>query len=601
MSNSISSMRKQSKSDPVGDVWEVSKPKTDVVLTEIIRNRLVALTQEMAKTMVRTAFNPLLYEVQDFSVTVMSASGEMWAETPGVIVFSRTFPDAVRSGIRRWQGQFEEGDVLIANDPFETGTHISDTSIYVPIFFEGKLVAFCGVAAHWADIGGKNPGGWCPDTTDTFQEGICFRHQKLVAGGVRNEALWDMIADNVRLPETVRGDLEAQIASCLQGIRGIQSLCSKYSAETVESAMRQVIADTDRAMRAVIAELPDGEWNASLRLDFDGIDPDGDFLICLKTVIEGDRVRMSLHGSSPTTRGPVNLPAPCSIGILSCTLKGILMPLDPTNDGHFRCVDVELPPDSIINPCRPAPTDSFGYAVEILHELTIRCFSSLLPQRCQAGSYQLTFLGIARNASADGPGFVINDNVHGGNGAHVNADGQTMMLPGNGDLPINPVEVLETRYPILLERVELIPESAGHGEFRGGMGLTREYRMLTGGAYLNFVNENTKDPTTRGLNGGENGRTSQLVINPGTESASTHTVRFAGYGPMPAGTVLHAQSGGGGGWGAPSKRDPSQVLADVRNEFLTEEEARSIYKVSVHRKARGWVLDESDTARLRAV
>jgi len=154
---------------------------TPIVLTEIIRNRLVALTQEMAKTLVRTAFNPLLYEVQDFSVTILSAEAEIWAETPGVIVFSRTFPDAVRAGIRRWQGRFTEGDVMIANDPFETGTHISDTSVYVPIFQAGALVAFCGVAAHWADIGGKNPGGWCPDTTEVYQEGICFKHQKLVA------------------------------------------------------------------------------------------------------------------------------------------------------------------------------------------------------------------------------------------------------------------------------------------------------------------------------------------------------------------------------------------------------------------------------------
>jgi N-methylhydantoinase B len=575
--------------------------KTDVVLTEIIRNRLVALTQEMAKTMVRTAFNPLLYEVQDFSVTIMSATGEMWAETPGVIVFSRTFPDAVRAGIRRWQGKFDDGDVLIANDPFETGTHISDTSVYVPIFFEGRLVAFCGVAAHWADIGGKNPGGWCPDTTDVYQEGICFRHQKLVAAGIRNEGLWDLIADNVRVPETVRGDLEAQLASCLQGTRGVHSLCAKYGAATVEGAMAQVIGATDRAMRTAIGRLPDGEWSASLRLDFDGIDPDGDFLICLKTTIEGERVRMSLHGSSPTARGPVNLPAPCSVGILSCVVKGILMPLDPTNDGHFHCVEIDLPPNSIINPSRPAPTDSYGYAVEVLTELTLRCFGHVLPERCPAGSYQLTFLGFARSADDRGPGFVVSDSVHGGNGAHCDADGQTLMLPGNGDLPINPVEVLETRYPIRLERVELIPDSAGAGTFRGGMGLTRQYRILADGASLNFVSENTKDPTSLGVDGGGDGKISRLVINPGAEDEALHTIRFAGYGPIPAGTVFRAQSGGGGGWGPPGERDPARVLADLRNEYVGEDEARQVYKVAARREGRNWVLDEAATARLRAL
>jgi len=137
---------------------------TDVVLAEIIRNRLVATTQEMAKTLIRTAFNPLLYEVQDFGVVILSAEGDMWAESPGVMVFSQGFPEAVRAGIHRWNGAFAEGDVLAVNDPFETGTHISDTNIYMPVFVEGVLVAFAGVAAHWADIGGHHPGGWSPDT-----------------------------------------------------------------------------------------------------------------------------------------------------------------------------------------------------------------------------------------------------------------------------------------------------------------------------------------------------------------------------------------------------------------------------------------------------
>src|SRR5882757_5049184 len=171
-------------------VGERNMADIDVVLAEIIRNRLVAATEEMAKTLIRTAYNPLLYEVQDFAVTIMSAEGDIWAETPGVIVFSQAFPDAVKSGIRRWEGRFEEDDVLIVNDPFETGTHISDTNIYMPVFYDGQLIAFCGNAAHWADVGGKSPGGWCADTTDMFQEGLCFRHQKIVAAGIRNEGLW---------------------------------------------------------------------------------------------------------------------------------------------------------------------------------------------------------------------------------------------------------------------------------------------------------------------------------------------------------------------------------------------------------------------------
>src|ERR1700761_5507952 len=226
----------------------------DVVQTEIIRNQLVSATEEMAKTLIRTAYSPLLYEVQDFGATIMSATGDMWAETPGVIVFSQTFPQAVRSGIACWKGKFDDGDVLIVNDPFESGTHISDTDLYMPVVVDGEVVAFCGMAAHWADVGGKNAGGWCPDTTDMFQEGLCFRHQKIVAAGVRNEGLWSLIADNVRVPVTVHGDMEAQIAACRKGVERVKATCAKYGRETVKAAMAHVIEATDKSMRAAIAK-----------------------------------------------------------------------------------------------------------------------------------------------------------------------------------------------------------------------------------------------------------------------------------------------------------------------------------------------------------
>ena len=161
----------------------------DVVTAEIVRNGLTSAALEMNKTLVRTAYNPLLYEVQDFGLGLISAEGLLWAEAPGVTVFLGAMPDTVKTGIEKWGRDFAEGDVLIANDPYLTGTHISDTSVYVPVFHEGELVAFAIATAHWADIGGKTPGGWCPDSTDVYQEGLCFTHQKLVNAGTPNQDL----------------------------------------------------------------------------------------------------------------------------------------------------------------------------------------------------------------------------------------------------------------------------------------------------------------------------------------------------------------------------------------------------------------------------
>ena len=184
----------------------------DAITTEVIRGGLAAAALEMNRTIVRTAHNPLLYEVQDFGLGIVGADGRLWAEAPGIAGFISALSDTVRSGIEvHGLTGFREGDVLIVNDPYLTGTHISDTSVYSPVFHEGVLIAFAIVTAHWADIGGKSPGGWAPDTTDVYQEGICFTHQRLIRAGEPNDELMGFIETNVRVPELVRGDLAAQL------------------------------------------------------------------------------------------------------------------------------------------------------------------------------------------------------------------------------------------------------------------------------------------------------------------------------------------------------------------------------------------------------
>lgn len=574
--------------------------KIDVVLTEIIRNRLVAATEEMAKTLIRTAYNPLLYEAQDFSITIMSATGDMWAETPGVIVFSQAFPDAIRAGIKRWGDKFEEGDVLIVNDPFETGTHISDTNLYMPTFHDGKLVAFCGIAAHWADIGGKSPGGWCPDTTDMYQEGMCFRHQKIVAAGKKNEALWDFIEDNVRVPVIVKGDLEAQIAACQQGVARIKALCGKYGSEVLQSSMNYVIEETDKAMRKEMSKLPEGEYGASIRLDSDGVDPDGEFLVCLKVTVQKDRILFSLNGSSPTAKGPINLPAPCTRGILASSIKGLLMPYDPCNAGHTKCLDFELPTSTIINPERPAPTDSYGYVVGCLMELMFRCFANILPDRCPAGGYQLCGGFVTRTQPEFGKPFILTDPLHGGNGATQDGDGPTNQLIGNGDLPNNPIEVMETRHPVLIDQIKFMPEMGGVGKFLGGKGVCKDYHFLEEGCYAALVTENTIDVTAKGINGGGNGRSGYFVFNPGTANEKFYNKRVASVGPFPKGTVFRVITGGGGAWGPAHERDPQLVLADIRNGFINPATAKTVYNVVVTQEDGEWIIDQKQTQKLRA-
>ena len=573
----------------------------NVVTAEIIRNALTAAALEMNKTLVRTAYNPLLYEVQDFGLGIISSKGELWAEAPGVLVFLGCLPDTVAGGLALLGADgFAEGDVLIANDPYETGTHISDTSVYIPAFYEGKLIAFAIATAHWADIGGMTPGGWCPNSTDVYQEGLAFSHQKLIAAGKPNTDLWRFIENNVRYPALVRGDLDAQIAACRQGVARIQALCKKYGATTVEQAMDFAIARTDAAIRRQISEIPDGTYSARVHLDHDGVIKDSRPAVQVTVTVSGDRVRVSFTGTDPAARGPINVSAIGTRSAVRAALKGLLTPLDPTNHGHFLAIDFDLPPGLIVSAQRPSPCDSYGYVMVALVELVIRALSAAVPERCPAGSYQLFGVYLFRVDPRDGTPFIFIDPIDGGHGGRPQADGPTLIFMADGDTPNTPSEVLEARYPVLCERYEFLPETAGAGTYRGGMGLVRDFRLRESNIYLQCAIENTEDPLGEGLNGGTDATACEIIVWPGTERETHLRERLSFFGPLSAGDLVSVRSGGGGGWGPPPRRDPEMVARDVRDEFLTIDQAVAVYGVTVTRENGGWTVDRAVTARLRA-
>jgi N-methylhydantoinase B len=572
----------------------------DVVTAEIIRNGLTSAALEMNKTLVRTAYNPLLYEVQDFGLGLISAEGLLWAEAPGVTVFLGGLPDTIKTGIEKWGSDFIDGDVLIANDPYLTGTHISDTSVYVPVFHEGELVAFAIATAHWADIGGKTPGGWCPDSTDVYQEGLCFTHQKLIAGGTPNRDLWDFIETNVRFPPTVRGDLDAQIAACRQGAARVRALCEKYGAETVREAMRFAIEQTDAAVRREIEKIPDGTYSAAIDLDHDGVRKDVRRRVAVTLTVEGDRILASFDGSSETAHGPINMPTIGTRSSVRAAVKGLLMPRDPTNEGHFLALDFDLPPGLIVTPQRPAPCDSYGYLGVVLMELTIRALSAAVPERCPAGSYQLFGVYLFRVDPRDGRPFIFIDPIDGGHGGRPHADGPSLIFMADGDTPNTPIEIVETRYPIRCERHAYLPGVEGAGTYRGGLGVVREFRVLEPGIYMQCAIENTKDMLAHGLDGGGEGDASRIVVWPGTEQEQVLQERTSFFGPLDADDVVSVQSGGGGGWGDPLGRDREQVARDVRDELLTSEEARETYGVALAGTGGDVRVDVGETDRLRS-
>lgn len=574
----------------------------DIILAEIVRNALASAAREMNDTLVRSAYNPLIFDVKDFGVGITSATGDLWADAPGLPVFTGVLPASIKSGIEKYTSDgFVEGDVLIANSPYMNGTHISDTAVYMPVFFDGELVAFTGSMAHWADIGGMSPGGWTVNSTDIFQEGIRFTHQHLYCGGQPHRDILDLIEENVRVSSIVMGDVHAQIATCRTGAERIQSLCARYGPAEVTRLMAEVLQQTETALHAEIQKMPDGTYTASAELDFNGVDHVERPVVSVTTRIENDRVLVSFQGTSDVSAGPINCGAEATAASVAETIKGMLDPLGTANQAHLSIAEIQWPDHAtVLSAAAPAPCDSYGYVLTALVELMQLSLAAAAPDRVRAGSYQMVSQYIMSTRVVGSDSYVLAEPIQGGHGAFPNHDGACMMFTGDGDASNTPIEVLEIRYPVLCEQFSLDEESAGAGQYRGGMGVRRDLKVLRPHSMVKTALENTRDTIARGVQGGRDGGPGRFELHYPDGRVEVQPERISD-APVPVGTVLAARTGGGGGFGDPMLRDPQAVAADVRDDYISAETAREVYGVQVvPGQAPGeWLVDAKRTDQRR--
>ncbi|MEH3077819.1 MAG: hydantoinase B/oxoprolinase family protein [Quadrisphaera sp.] len=581
----------------------MSEQDVDIVKAEITRNALQSAAVEMNTTLVRSAYNPLIFDVKDFGVGVMSADGDLWADAPGLPVFTGVLPASVKSGLAKWgRDGIHDGDVFVVNSPYLNGTHISDTAVYMPVFHGGRLVAFTGSMAHWADVGGMSPGGWTVNSTEIYQEGIAFTHQRLLRRGEVNEDVFDLIAENMRVPQTVMGDLWAQIATARTGAERVQQLCDRYGADEVEALMAHVIASTERALRREVAAMPDGVLETGFRFDFSGVDREEVPVVRIRTTISGDRVEVSFEGTSKQSSGPINAGEQAVRATVAEALKGVLDPLGTANQAHLELADIVWPSTpSLVNPVKPAPCDSYGYLMTGVIETMQQSFAEVAPDRVRAGGYQMvsTYVMSTRGDAEDA--YVFAEPVQGGHGAFPGRDGACMMFVTDGDCSNTPVEVLELRFPVRCDAFALETAHSGAGEFRGGAGVRRDLRVLQTGSMTKTASESTVDPIALGVRGGLTGAPThvELVHPDGTLERVDERIVDR---PVAVGTVVRQRTGGGGGFGSPTARDPHRVACDVRDERITLEQAADLYRVAlVPGTLPGtWDVDDEATAALRA-
>src|SRR4029450_8199149 len=328
----------------------------DSITVEVIRNYLLSAAREMARNLMRTSYSTIVYEIRDFGLGIYDKHGRMVAEAPGLAIFTRANDFALRK-IMEFLGPVNiyPGDVILLNYPYWSSTHTLDVTAASPIFYRDQLVGFTAVKQHWLDLKQKDA-GYCLDTVDMHQEGLFFPCSKIYTRGVLNKDVENIIRFNCRMPDRVLGDMNAQISSCRTGERRVAELVGKFGLEAYEYAISEVLEHGERLARARLAALPKGTWSAEDWVDDDGVDKDTMVKIKATVTITDTEMVVDFTGSSPVTRGPINIPFGCTLGVAGLVFKAITTPDTPANDGNFRPLRVEAPPGTLMHAVPPAAT-----------------------------------------------------------------------------------------------------------------------------------------------------------------------------------------------------------------------------------------------------
>jgi len=549
----------------------------DPVTVEVIRSYLVSAALEMKQTMQRTSYNTIIYEILDFAVSLYSGKLELIAEAPGLAIFLGANDYATRKAVERTgKSNLNEGDILIMNYPYWSSAHTYDVPLVAPIFFEDEIIAYATIRAHWLDLGAKDS-GYLLDSTEVFQEGLVLPGVKIVKEGKTDEELVDIIRFNSRFPDRVIGDLNAQIAAIRVGERRIKELAAKYGKETLSDAMAEIIDHGERVTREALKGLPSGTWSAVDYMDDDGIEKDKLVKLKATVTIDGDGMTVDFTGCADQVKGPYNVPFGMTQSMSRIVFKCITTPHLPANEGNFRLMKVIAPEGSIFNPIPPAPTFTLWTAILGI-EVVTKALAPALPRKipaCSGGDLcDIMMVGkdpktgeLWLEAANEGVGWGAFYCSDGPNATMHIAETQTRNLP---------VEVLETKAPVMIDRVELIQDSGGAGEFRGGLGMRRDYRFLAETDALSIVKKTKTNPW--GLEGGQDAAPNHVVayLNSHKERR-TGAERFK----LEPTDIISNRSGGGGGYGDPLKRNPDRVLMDVVNEYISLESAKNVYGVVI--------------------
>ncbi len=576
----------------------INSVKVDPIIVEVLSNAFMSIAEEMGGILVRTAYSTNIKERKDCSCAIFNAKGETIAQAEHIPVHLGSMLGIIQEIYNKYpENDISPGDMFVANDPYNGGgTHLPDITLTAPIYHEGKIVAWVANIAHHSDVGGRVPGSMSGDSTSIFQEGLRIPPVRIAKDGKLLNDIMDIILLNCRTAFERTGDIMAQVAANTIGEQRTLDVIKKYGCETVLAGMEELILYGERKMRNGIRQLKDGVYTFEDVMDDDGIDVGKPVPIVLTLCIEGDTVKLDFTGTAPQVKGAVNVVRNALAATVYYALKAIIDPDLPPNAGFYRPIEIYAPEGTLVNPVVPGACGARTDACQRVADVVFGAMAQVVPKQVMAGcNSAVTTVVFSGQDEKNNRFFVYPETLGGGLGARYNKDGLDgvhVHITNSSNLPI---ECMESEYPIMVDCYEIRNDSGGAGEFRGGLGYRRDYRILQNTSFGSHGDRQKTPPW--GLDGGCDGATGRFVINPDTSVEKILASAKSSELVLKRGDVLSAQTPGSGGFGNPLKRQPEAVLEDVLNEKVSVENAKNLYGVVIDMEKQ--IVDKSATQALR--
>ena len=539
------------------------KIKTDPITSEIIRNSLNSAAEQMKKALVRSAFSPIIYEVLDFASAIYDKNYCMLSQSPSLPGFMGTLSFCVEQAIKEVGGEENifDGDIIIYNNPYGSGSHSQDAALVKPVFIENKLIGYTAIKAHWLDTGGKEP--YSTDTVDVFQEGTIYPGLKLYKKGKLEEDIFKLIKANSRVPKAIEGDLNAQLNGIIAGANALKRIVNKFGYELFYASVLEIYEHGEKLVRKSLQKIPDGTYSGFGQMDSNGVD-EGVVKFKISIEVKGSDLILDFTDAPDQQNGPINCPLPSTVSKARVAFSMMAGNGEQPNEGFFRPLIVKTKKGTMFNPVSPAPCFLNGWPGLQVIEVIYRILSEKLPEAFPASSGGCLAAAVWwGKREKDGEPWADGAPHPVGQGGFYNGDGVTSMHHNSAGTRISPTEIWESKNPWLINKIELAKDSCGAGEFRGGLGLDLEFEMIEE-TFITTVVERTKNPPW-GIKDGKAGRANNVQVIK-KNGDKFFMPKKSGY-KLDKGDKIIFLTGGGGGYGNPEFRKIEKIEYDLKQEY----------------------------------